>query len=29
MNYFSPVIAEEALKRGQAKQEDKTIAITT
>ena len=26
MNYFSPVIAEEALKRGQTKQEDKTIA---
>jgi hypothetical protein len=26
MNYFSPIIAEEALKRGQTKQEDKTIA---
>ena len=26
MNYFSPIITEEVLKRGEKKQEDKTIA---
>lgn len=26
MDYFAPIIAEEAFKRGQIKQEDKTIA---